>query len=153
MIKIIKNGRLREQDVSLPFTLASISQIEGRLEGQEVNTECKRIIIYKTDEKVYLAIVRPSQERGRPHRVAKIFALAEEEKFEFVRNGRCLFYTLVLSIGQLKIFFLNDRFDVSNGVDEKFEKMIIDAIKEKNKKNSDTPRVIRRKVSEKGEGR
>jgi len=151
MIKVIKNGCTREQDVSLPFTLASISRIEGRLEGQEVNTECKRMIFYKTDEKVYLAIVRPSLERGRPHRVAKIFALAEEEKFEFVRNGRCLFYTLTLSIGQLRIFSFNERLDVSNGADEKFEEMIIGKIEERFKKRTEIPKIIRRKVCEKGE--
>lgn len=150
MIKVIHNGIPKRQELGLPFSLASVARITGKLNGQEVDTACSRLIFYRQEEQNYLAIVRRGQGRGKPNKVAKIFTLTENN-FEFIRNGRSLFYTLSLSIGSLQIYPLNSRLDLSHGVETKFETMIQEFIESENKQKQDTPRVIRRRPKDGGE--
>lgn len=148
MIEITRNVKKDSLGYSLPITLSSVKSISGKINGKEIELKCMKLIIFQKDDQNYMAII--GGEKGRAIEVLKIFQFPENvkaEDFTMISRGICEYTSMTTALGDLKVYFLNRHIDVSEGVDEKFEKMLEKAV-EKFLKDKVAIKVIKRKKGE-----
>ena len=148
MIEITRNAKKESLGYSLPITISSVKNISGKINGEGISLECTKLIIFQQAKQKYLAII--GREKGRARKVLKIFQFPENvnaEDFTMISRGICEYTSMSCSLGNLKVYFLNKRIEVGEGVDVRLEKKIKEAV-EKFLKDKTAIKVIKRKKGE-----